>query len=924
MKGVYSVENSSKIELKRRPVMNQHHTNNANTNTTNATNNTVDPQTHLRSVSFDPHSLYSPYSLAHSEYPHSPLPANNGLNDEIDDEENTGKDGIISRVTAGWKRSIHEKKSLIQHSSVRSMNHSHHSQHASESHDSLTDADDDETDEEGKRQRPLSLAANQYHDRSPFSPSLSPYNPALNTTEPISLIINAENTNTTAATKIPRRRLSVHANAIAAQNTEAEVSVMSPSSASSPAAQGPMSINVNGLAVTELGQPVIMNGMIMTDEQHKQRTSELQATHTPPLAPAHNILPLRRHSLAHPPRDTAALPTAKNSDEILSPTSANAAGSHDSDEQKSSASPRVGRKLGLRKSATFHDRHHQQQPARASQSRPQPIIIPSSSFTQHQRSNTSAAMSQMNAASASPLIPRAAPSSSLRGHDSAGGVGVIANPSDTNTPSFLPSASVGNTSPPPIINTAYSPMMNSTIPPVSSLPSAIKIKKNTTNSNIATNNNHSRQYSYTNTSMSTNTFNGTNNSPLPVIHSNSHSTTMNNQQRSPNSPPHTTNTTNANTNNLRRSSHIPTHRHSTISLSKLSDQALIAFLHTTMSILTSPSLTQWRKYKPLLSRLPSFTVNVSFGLHVGWAIEGAIGSVCKIDASYLSPHVNSSSRLMMACKQYHVSLLMSEQFYLLLHPAIRTRCRHIDKVLLKGVSDAINVYTFDICIKEKEMKGKVIKSFIDDDLNGEGKDADKHHSMMMKGKWGRMLMKNMKVFTNYLSTLISPQHSNTVAASVSTVNTAHNRAHSTISTNTTNTTNITNTTNSSDSDDVVNPRLFAALAALQSGLPVNFIPVYNRAVAHYLDGEWGQAKEALYSVMSMMPDDESAMSLFRFMESEAKEYREKQQRQSVSLNTTNNSDNSSAAATSSAAIPSSRSISNPSPAENKEESTSSR
>ena len=41
---------------------------------------------------------------------------------------------------------------------------------------------------------------------------------------------------------------------------------------------------------------------------------------------------------------------------------------------------------------------------------------------------------------------------------------------------------------------------------------------------------------------------------------------------------------------------------------------------------------------------------MGFGLHVGWAIEGAIGSNYKIDASYLSPNVNLASRLEAACK----------------------------------------------------------------------------------------------------------------------------------------------------------------------------------------------------------------------------------------------------------------------------------
>ena len=43
-----------------------------------------------------------------------------------------------------------------------------------------------------------------------------------------------------------------------------------------------------------------------------------------------------------------------------------------------------------------------------------------------------------------------------------------------------------------------------------------------------------------------------------------------------------------------------------------------------------------------------FIVNI-FYLE-GWAIEGAIGSMYKIDASYLSPHVNMAARLEAAAK----------------------------------------------------------------------------------------------------------------------------------------------------------------------------------------------------------------------------------------------------------------------------------
>ena len=70
-------------------------------------------------------------------------------------------------------------------------------------------------------------------------------------------------------------------------------------------------------------------------------------------------------------------------------------------------------------------------------------------------------------------------------------------------------------------------------------------------------------------------------------------------------------------------------------------------------------------------------VRMGFGLHVGWAIEGAIGSDYKIDASYLSPNVNMASRLEAATKQFGVTMLLSDDFVSLLSPGVRRRVRQV-------------------------------------------------------------------------------------------------------------------------------------------------------------------------------------------------------------------------------------------------------
>jgi class 3 adenylate cyclase len=73
------------------------------------------------------------------------------------------------------------------------------------------------------------------------------------------------------------------------------------------------------------------------------------------------------------------------------------------------------------------------------------------------------------------------------------------------------------------------------------------------------------------------------------------------------------------------------------------------------------SLTQLSQQAELQRRCPGYEISMGYGLHCGWAIEGAIGSDLKIDASYLSPNVNLASRLEAASKQYHVPLLFSRE-----------------------------------------------------------------------------------------------------------------------------------------------------------------------------------------------------------------------------------------------------------------------
>jgi class 3 adenylate cyclase len=93
--------------------------------------------------------------------------------------------------------------------------------------------------------------------------------------------------------------------------------------------------------------------------------------------------------------------------------------------------------------------------------------------------------------------------------------------------------------------------------------------------------------------------------------------------------------------------------------------------------MTLQELTHWTFLSLSGPSACHLQVRMGFGLHVGWAIEGAIGSDYKIDASYLSPNVNMASRLEAATKQFGVTMLLSDDFVSLLSPGVRRRVRQV-------------------------------------------------------------------------------------------------------------------------------------------------------------------------------------------------------------------------------------------------------
>jgi len=128
----------------------------------------------------------------------------------------------------------------------------------------------------------------------------------------------------------------------------------------------------------------------------------------------------------------------------------------------------------------------------------------------------------------------------------------------------------------------------------------------------------------------------------------------------------------------------------------LADRALISYLKIIVEINRSKKSLYYRNEPRLTAHgTEEFKIRMGFGLHAGWAIEGAVGSTYKIDATYLSPHVNMAARLETSSRQYGVPILVSEIFYDLLSSEVKETMRKIDVITVKGSEVPIGIYTYD-------------------------------------------------------------------------------------------------------------------------------------------------------------------------------------------------------------------------------------
>merc|ERR1719502_1348495 len=118
---------------------------------------------------------------------------------------------------------------------------------------------------------------------------------------------------------------------------------------------------------------------------------------------------------------------------------------------------------------------------------------------------------------------------------------------------------------------------------------------------------------------------------------------------------------------------------------RMAEMSVVAFAKIIGSLHSSVLLAGYREHPGLQQRLGSdCRVNLGIGLHCGWAIEGAVGSEFKIDASYLSPNVSIAISIEKVTMIYGVCFMLAQSVHELCGEEMQDQCRLIDRVIITG------------------------------------------------------------------------------------------------------------------------------------------------------------------------------------------------------------------------------------------------
>lgn len=227
-----------------------------------------------------------------------------------------------------------------------------------------------------------------------------------------------------------------------------------------------------------------------------------------------------------------------------------------------------------------------------------------------------------------------------------------------------------------------------------------------------------------------------------------------------------------------------------------------------------------------------FKIRMGFGMHCGYSIEGAIGTVLKIDATYISQHVEMSDRLEAASKTLGSPLNLSHWFVDLLPPQTSRRCRPVDRVLAPGCPVPMTIYTLDVlCTNADAKECDALRTADEPPLSRKA-------SSSSIARLPRPSNSQRKASAPRTKILLKRQSSASLSLSVT-----HNELLG----------------------EWRSRKIEHFMALVQKDLPRNFMATFGRGFDAYINGDWPKAASCMGTALSLKNDDGPAKRILAYI-----------------------------------------------------------
>ena len=93
---------------------------------------------------------------------------------------------------------------------------------------------------------------------------------------------------------------------------------------------------------------------------------------------------------------------------------------------------------------------------------------------------------------------------------------------------------------------------------------------------------------------------------------------------------------------------------------------------------------------------PSHKISIGFSFHLGYSIEGVVGSSLKIDTVHLSRNTTLNQKINEYSNYYGVDFIFTYTVYQNMSDSLKRFCRVIDNVNFTSISKSYKLYTIDV------------------------------------------------------------------------------------------------------------------------------------------------------------------------------------------------------------------------------------